>query len=85
MSREVENALQGTTGNPKGVVLTQGALAAATYSNMSGWDLPAGAVPVMLSYLPLAHIYGVNQFSFRTGTKSHFYPRKADTRTQHYR
>lgn len=48
----------GTTGNPKGVVLTQGALAAATYSNLCGWDLQPGATPVMLSYLPLAHIYG---------------------------
>ncbi|KAF9648062.1 long-chain-fatty-acid-CoA ligase [Thelephora ganbajun] len=48
----------GTTGNPKGAVLTQGALAAATYSNLSGWDLPPDATPVMLSYLPLAHIFG---------------------------
>ena len=41
-------------------MLTQGALAAATYSNLSGWNLPADATPVMLSYLPLAHIYGVS-------------------------
>jgi hypothetical protein len=41
-------------------VLTQGALAAATYSNLSGWDLPADAIPITLSYLPLAHIYGVS-------------------------
>ena len=51
--------LQGTTGSPKGVVLTQGALATATYSNLSGWDLPQGVAPIMISFLPLAHIYGV--------------------------
>lgn len=58
---DAESELQGTTGNPKGVVLTQGALAAATYSNLSGWDLPADAIPITISYLPLAHIYGVSQ------------------------
>ena len=41
-------------------MLTQGALAAATYSSLSGWDLAADVSPTMLSYLPLAHIYGVN-------------------------
>ena len=41
-------------------MLTQGALAAATYSNLSGQDLPANVTPVVLSYLPLAHIYEVN-------------------------
>lgn len=39
-------------------MLAQGALAAAIYSNRCGWDLPA--TPIMLSYLPLAHTYGIN-------------------------
>ncbi|KAF9791176.1 hypothetical protein BJ322DRAFT_1017734 [Thelephora terrestris] len=46
-----------TTANPRGVVQSQGALAAATYFSLCGWDLPADANPVMLPYLPLAHIY----------------------------
>ena len=57
---DTESTLKGTTDDPKGVVLTQGALAAATYSNLSGWDLPTDATPITLSYLPLAHIYGVS-------------------------
>ena len=43
-------------------MLTQGALAAATYSNLSGWDLPSDVTPVVLSYLPLAHIFGVSKY-----------------------
>lgn len=52
-------ALQGTTGNPKGAILTQGALASATYSNTCGLDVTPSPAPVLLSFLPLAHIYGV--------------------------
>ena len=55
--------LQGTTGNPKGVVLTQGALASATYSNLCGMDVTPFVTPVVLSFLPLAHIYGVRSVS----------------------
>ena len=54
------HVFQGTTGNPKGAILTQGALAAATYSNTCGMDVGGPSViPVLLSFLPLAHIYGV--------------------------
>jgi long-chain acyl-CoA synthetase len=53
------HVLQGTTGNPKGVILTQGALASATYSNICGMDVTPFVTPVLLSFLPLAHIYGV--------------------------
>lgn len=53
---------QGTTGNPKGALLTQGALAAATYSNTCGLDVTPFVTPVLLSFLPLAHIYGVRLF-----------------------
>ena len=45
-------------------MLTQGALAAATYSSVSGWNLPSDVTPVTVSYLPLAHIYGVNSTPF---------------------
>ena len=55
--------LQGTTGNPKGVVLTQGALASATYSNLCGMDVTPFVTPGVLSFLPLAHIYGVRFLS----------------------
>ena len=55
--------LQGTTGNPKGAVLTQGALASATYSNLCGMDVTPFVTPVVLSFLPLAHIYGVRSLS----------------------
>ena len=50
---------QGTTGNPKGVILTQGALASAAYSNTCGLEIGVSVEPVLLSFLPLAHIYGV--------------------------
>jgi long-subunit acyl-CoA synthetase (AMP-forming) len=79
MTRDVENALQGTTGNPKGVVLTQGALAAAIYSKLSGYDLPLNTTQVLLSYLPLAHIYGVNPTpSPHTGIRSHVHSHTAN-------
>lgn len=48
----------GTTGEPKGAILTQGALASATYSNTCGMDVTPFVAPVLLSFLPLAHIYG---------------------------
>jgi len=57
---------QGTTGNPKGAVLTQGALAAATYSNTCGLDVTPFVTPVLLSFLPLAHIYGVRLLSIHS-------------------
>jgi acyl-CoA synthetase (AMP-forming)/AMP-acid ligase II len=50
---------QGTTGNPKGAILTQGALASAAYSNTCGLEIGVSVEPVLLSFLPLAHIYGV--------------------------
>ena len=48
---------QGTTGNPKGVVLEHGHLATATQSLLYGAVNPPDAV--LISYLPLAHIYEV--------------------------
>ncbi|KAF8654112.1 hypothetical protein AX16_003645 [Volvariella volvacea WC 439] len=45
----------GTTGNPKGVILKHKNLAMATQSYMYGLSIPED--PVLLSYLPLAHIY----------------------------
>jgi long-chain acyl-CoA synthetase len=45
----------GTTGNPKGVVLTHVMLAMAVQSNLCGLTFDGEAV--LLSYLPLAHIY----------------------------
>jgi long-chain acyl-CoA synthetase len=50
------NYTSGTTGNPKGVVLTQGnALAAITAARGSGW---VTSKDTHMSYLPLAHIFG---------------------------
>jgi long-chain acyl-CoA synthetase len=43
---------------PKGVVLKHKNLALATQSNMYGMELPEDVV--LLSYLPLAHIYEVS-------------------------
>ncbi|KAI9689376.1 MAG: putative NRPS-like protein biosynthetic cluster [Bathelium mastoideum] len=49
------NYTSGTTGNPKGVVLThQNAVSGASSSLVTGCPKPAGTI---LSYLPLAHIY----------------------------
>lgn len=50
------NYTSGTTGNPKGVVLTHGAAIAACASCLS--SAPQGPSDVICSYLPLAHIYG---------------------------
>ncbi|KAI0053843.1 acetyl-CoA synthetase-like protein [Auriscalpium vulgare] len=47
----------GTTSVPKGVILTQGLLAAATYSNLYGYSIAPTERGVILGYLPLAHIY----------------------------
>lgn len=49
----------GTTGNPKGVVLTHGNLANAAQAYMYGLDMAPlkGSQPLTLSYLPLAHIF----------------------------
>ncbi|KAI0797878.1 acetyl-CoA synthetase-like protein [Abortiporus biennis] len=46
----------GTTGNPKGVILTQGNLANTIHATLLGIDYN-GARPVTYSFLPLAHIY----------------------------
>ncbi|TCD63627.1 hypothetical protein EIP91_005178 [Steccherinum ochraceum] len=46
----------GTTGNPKGVLLTQGNLANAVHSNIYG-AVFEDQQPLLMSYLPLAHIY----------------------------
>ena len=47
----------GTTGNPKGVVLTHGCLANAVWSQMHGLNFDD--MPVSYAFLPLAHCYGV--------------------------
>jgi long-chain acyl-CoA synthetase len=49
------NYTSGTTGNPKGVVLTHAASAAATASARAASD--TRPTDVLISYLPLAHIY----------------------------
>ncbi len=48
----------GTTGLPKGVVLTHGALAQATQGYMYQFDMDHETT--LMSFLPLAHIYQVN-------------------------
>lgn len=45
----------GTTGNPKGAILTHANLATSAYSNILGMVFPPGCC--IISYLPLAHIY----------------------------
>ncbi|OBZ75953.1 Long-chain-fatty-acid--CoA ligase 5, partial [Grifola frondosa] len=45
----------GTTGNPKGVLLTHGNLASTTYAYLHMFDL--NSETCMMSFLPLAHIY----------------------------
>jgi long-chain acyl-CoA synthetase len=54
----------GTTGNPKGVMVTHGGLIATVAGQVAGFDQIGGLVgqtlspdDVMLSYLPLAHIF----------------------------
>lgn len=54
--------MQGTTNNPKGVVLKHKNLAVATHAQLYGLELPD--TTRLLSYLPLAHIYGVCIFDF---------------------
>jgi long-chain acyl-CoA synthetase len=51
---------QGTTNLPKGVVLSHKNLALSTYSNLYGLELPDQGI--LMSYLPLAHIYEVCRF-----------------------
>lgn len=51
------NYTSGTTGNPKGVVLTHKNAIAAT-SSAHGSAISSTSNDCMLSYLPLAHIYG---------------------------
>lgn len=46
----------GTTGNPKGVVITHLMMSMAVQGNLCGLDFEGGEA-VLLSYLPLAHIY----------------------------
>lgn len=46
---------QGTTNNPKGVVLKHSHMAIASQSNLYGSRYPPNAI--LFSYLPLAHIY----------------------------
>ena len=57
--RSTDSSRKGTTGNPKGAVITQGALAVSTYGCLAGFDIPATEAVTLLSYLPLAHIYEV--------------------------
>lgn len=53
----VINYTSGTTGNPKGVVLTHGNAIAATSSGFTS-SVHQSPGDIMMSYLPLAHIYG---------------------------
>ncbi|KAI0306786.1 long-chain-fatty-acid-CoA ligase [Multifurca ochricompacta] len=54
----------GTTSMPKGVLLTHGNLALAAQSNLYGYPIGPEERVVLLSYLPLAHIYErVNQLA----------------------
>ena len=48
----------GTTGLPKGVVLTHGALAQAAHGYMYQFDMDNETT--LMSFLPLAHIYQVS-------------------------
>lgn len=57
--RFIDFRRKGTTGNPKGAVITQGALAVSTYGSLAGFDVPITETVTLLSYLPLAHIYEV--------------------------
>lgn len=54
----------GTTSVPKGVMLTHGNLATAAQSNLYGYAIGAEDRAILLSYLPLAHIYErINQLA----------------------
>jgi long-subunit acyl-CoA synthetase (AMP-forming) len=54
-------AKQGTTGNPKGVVLSHAVQAAAVNAQVCGSPYYDGGA--MISYLPLAHIYEASAIS----------------------
>lgn len=47
----------GTTGNPKGVVLTHSAVTQGVVAQSLGGTIVGDEQPVLLSYLPLAHIF----------------------------
>ncbi|CED83432.1 Long-chain acyl-CoA synthetases (AMP-forming) [Phaffia rhodozyma] len=47
----------GTTGNPKGVVLTHRNMTTAIIAQTYGTELPGRGI-VLISYLPLSHVYG---------------------------
>ncbi|WP_052867175.1 AMP-dependent synthetase/ligase [Streptomyces niger] len=52
----------GTTGRPRGCVLTHGNLAAESDTLLAGWGRltgPPGEQPAILAFLPLAHSYGL--------------------------
>ncbi|WP_338703861.1 AMP-dependent synthetase/ligase [Streptomyces sp. Q6] len=52
----------GTTGRPKGCVITHRNLASETDTLLAGWGVllaPAGEQPRILAFLPLAHCYGL--------------------------
>ena len=61
------NYTSGTTGNPKGVVLTHKAAVAAVSGSTASTGIQSGDIGI--SYLPLAHIYGrmLEQVSLMTG------------------
>lgn len=54
----------GTTGNPKGALLTHRALLGAAHASSSLVDLSVSAPRKLISYLPLAHIYERNVEAF---------------------
>ncbi|MEV5608543.1 AMP-dependent synthetase/ligase [Streptomyces sp. NPDC052225] len=52
----------GTTGRPKGCVITHRNLASETDNLLAGWGVllaPSGVQPRILAFLPLAHCYGL--------------------------
>jgi len=48
----------GTTGNPKGVVMSHGMVANAVNAQLFGHNYGDGVLPLSLAFLPLAHCYG---------------------------
>ncbi|KAH8178255.1 AMP-binding enzyme domain-containing protein [Sarocladium implicatum] len=67
------NYTSGTTGNPKGVVLTHSAAVAAAAASRA--STPSSKKQVHMSYLPLAHIYGrlVDMTALFVGTSIGFF------------
>ncbi len=60
----------GTTGRPKGVMLTHGILLASAETVVEAYELPLKKPPmIMLTALPLAHIYGLGMLN-----SSYLYP-----------